>query len=122
MLFRSLADDAREVLQGRRTVLLRKEPPRGRGRSREREPRRGTIDLAAEDQPLFDALRALRTRLASEQSVPPYVIFHDATLREIAAMRPATERELGGISGIGSGKLERYGGMVLETVAAAVAA
>ncbi|MGY1530470.1 DNA helicase RecQ [Luteimonas sp. A649] len=117
-----LTADSREVLQGQREVLLRKEAPRARARGKERtRDGRAALppDLPAEAQPLFEALRELRTRLAREQSVPPYVIFHDATLREIAALRPETEEELSGVGGIGAGKLERYGGLVLETVRAA---
>ena len=114
-----LTAGSRDVLQGRRQVLLRKEPPRGRGRERQREGRAPAADLPAEARPLFEALRELRTRLAREQSVPPYVIFHDATLREIATLRPGSTDELAGVPGIGAGKLERYGAVVLETVAAA---
>ncbi|MGO1891973.1 MAG: HRDC domain-containing protein, partial [Luteimonas sp.] len=74
------------------------------------------IELADTDMPLFETLRELRARLAREQGVPAYVIFHDSTLREIAASRPASETELAGVGGIGAGKLERYGEEVLETV------
>jgi ATP-dependent DNA helicase RecQ len=58
---------------------------------------------------LFERLRALRKRLADAQGVPPYVIFHDATLREMAARRPQTLDEFAGIRGVGDGKLARYG-------------
>mgnify|MGYP000922621614 CR=1 FL=1 len=51
----------------------------------------------------------LRARLAREQNVPAYVIFHDATLREMAVLRPATSGELLGVSGVGERKLEKYG-------------
>ena len=75
--------------------------------------------LTPQQAPRFDALRALRTRLAREQGVPPYVIFHDRTLREIAARNPANPGELAEIGGIGASKLERYGDAVLETLTAA---
>ncbi|HRP71552.1 MAG TPA: DNA helicase RecQ [Luteimonas sp.] len=117
-----LTADSRDVLKGQREVQLRREPPRaarGRGRERSRDARAAPVDMPAEAQPLFEALRELRTRLAREQGVPPYVIFHDATLRGIATLRPATSDELAGVPGIGSGKLERYGDLVLETVRAA---
>ena len=58
----------------------------------------------------------MRTRLAREQGVPPYVIFHDATLREIARLRPRTPGDLALIGGIGAGKIERYGDEVLDVV------
>ena len=72
--------------------------------------------LSPDAQTRFDALRELRTRLAREQGVPPYVIFHDRTLREIAASAPETLAALGGIGGIGSRKLERYGDAVLAAL------
>jgi superfamily II DNA helicase RecQ len=61
----------------------------------------------------------LRARLAREQNVPAYVIFHDATLRAIALLRPRNRDELAGIGGVGAAKLTRYGSAVLEAVAAA---
>ncbi|MEO5587832.1 MAG: HRDC domain-containing protein, partial [Novosphingobium sp.] len=66
--------------------------------------------------PLFEALRARRRELAQEAGLPPYVIFHDATLREIAAARPASLRELGEVSGVGARKLEAYGDAFLSVV------
>ena len=118
-----LTTDSRDVLQGRREVLLRKEPPRARGRSRDGGGRASTaVEVATADRPLFESLRAMRTRLAREQGVPPYVIFHDATLREIARLRPRTPGDLALIGGIGAGKIERYGDEVLDVVAEAEAA
>ncbi len=67
------------------------------------------------------ALKAWRRDQAREQGVPPYVVFHDRTLMELAAARPGTSGELGGVSGIGSAKLERYGAALLEVLAAAEA-
>jgi ATP-dependent DNA helicase RecQ len=63
----------------------------------------------------FEALRAWRAAAAKDQGVPAYVIFHDATLRQIAAERPVTLAALGRISGIGEAKLARYGQAVLDT-------
>ena len=117
-----LTEASRAVLRGQRQVMLRKEAPRAAARRREA---RGRDVIAATlqpaDQPLFESLRSLRTRLAREQNVPPYVIFHDSTLREIATRRPTSADELAHVGGIGSGKLERYGDEVLEVVAAAAA-
>jgi ATP-dependent DNA helicase RecQ len=64
---------------------------------------------SAEGHELFETLRALRKRLADAQGMPPYVIFHDATLREIAERRPVTLGEFAGIRGVGEAKLARYG-------------
>mgnify|MGYP004726205857 FL=1 len=66
---------------------------------------------------LFERLRALRLRLAQEAAVPPYVIFHDATLAAMAAARPATEEELLALPGVGEKKLATYGKAFLEEIA-----
>jgi len=71
---------------------------------------------------LFGALRAWRAAEAKAQSIPPYVIFHDAVLRDIAAVRPQTLDELAQIKGVGASKLQRYGARVLAVLAAAGAA
>ena len=65
--------------------------------------------VAPEGSELFETLRALRKRLADAQGMPPYVIFHDATLREIAQRRPVTLGQFAGIRGVGEAKLARYG-------------
>jgi ATP-dependent DNA helicase RecQ len=67
---------------------------------------------------MFDALREARRKLASDAGVPPYVIFHDSTLREIAASKPRSLGELGVVQGVGAVKLERYGEAILAAVAA----
>ncbi|KPN19674.1 ATP-dependent DNA helicase RecQ [Xanthomonas sp. Mitacek01] len=111
-----LTEASRAVLKGATQVMLRK-PTNTKERARTTRAATGAdIDIAAADRPLFEALRALRGRLAREQNVPAYVIFHDATLREIARLRPISHGQLGGIGGVGAGKLERYGDAVLETV------
>jgi len=114
-----LAEASRAVLRGEQPVRLRRDTLRQRGRDRGGESRtaRPAIEVPPADRPLFEALRGLRTRLAREQGVPPYVIFHDATLREIARHRPRTPGDLALIGGIGAGKIERYGEEVLDLVA-----
>jgi len=78
----------------------------------------GGLDLEGVDGELLAALKAWRLQQAREQGVPPYVVFHDRTLVEIARRRPATEAALGQVSGVGAAKLERYGEAVLAVVAA----
>jgi ATP-dependent DNA helicase RecQ len=68
--------------------------------------------------PLFDALREARRKLAAEGGVPPYVIFHDSTLREIAARKPQGLSELAEVQGVGAVKLERYGQAMLDALSA----
>jgi ATP-dependent DNA helicase RecQ len=103
---------AKPVLKGEETVMLRAIEVRP-ARSKKT---RLAVDHSDED-PLFLSLRAWRRETANEKGVPAYVILHDATLREIAARRPATLAELGEISGLGTKKLEAYGEAVLGVVA-----
>jgi ATP-dependent DNA helicase RecQ len=110
----SPTDGAREVLRGERQLELRRLRPPARRAAAKTRP--APVALPAGAEPLFDALRALRRRLADEQQVPPYVVFHDATLRTIAAARPADMTALLAIPGIGAAKAERYGEPVLDAV------
>ncbi|MHA6625161.1 DNA helicase RecQ [Pseudonocardia sichuanensis] len=112
-----LTEDSRPVLRGERQVMLRRDPER-QARSRSRTPRAEQPALPAEAAPVFERLRAWRGTTAKEQGVPAYVIFHDATLREIASRRPGTLAELGTVSGVGENKLARYGEQVLEALSA----
>ncbi|MFX7574887.1 HRDC domain-containing protein, partial [Acinetobacter baumannii] len=68
-----------------------------------------SVVLPEETQLLFDALKAVRLRLAREQGVPPYVVFHDATLRAMAMEKPAGIGEMMTLPGVGKAKLDRYG-------------
>ncbi|MFD3512651.1 DNA helicase RecQ [Streptomyces sp. NPDC058657] len=118
-----VTDASAEVLGGRREVRLRKEPKRaaaargGSGARGEKKPKAAAVDLPAEVVPVFEALREWRTALAKEQGVPPYVIFHNATLQEIATVRPGSMEELGRIGGLGEKKLATYGEGVLGVLA-----
>src|SRR5690606_1566747 len=105
-----LAGDARAILKGEAAVEI-VQPPTTRKERRRREQAPNPVG-----DPLFDALRALRRELAAEAQVPPYVIFHDATLREMAMARPATLAELGEIPGVGARKLEAYGDAFLNAI------
>ena len=68
-----------------------------------------TLDIKEDDIALWEALRACRKQLASEQGIPPFMIFHDATLKELLDNKPSTLAELSNISGIGQKKLDKYG-------------
>jgi ATP-dependent DNA helicase RecQ len=103
-----------EVLRGQRTVHVH---VAARSSSLKPSTREGTtVELNEENQTLFDALRTLRKRLAQAAGVPPYVIFHDATLKRIAQNRPLELDRFLSIPGIGQAKLERYGAAFLEEV------
>jgi len=113
-----LTDASRAVLKGERRLLLRRQTLQGTTRAA-RVPR-ATAALAALDGAAgarFERLRAWRAATARAHGVPAYVIFHDATLREIAQREPASLDELAEISGVGARKLESYGAAMLELLA-----
>ncbi|MBC7290081.1 MAG: DNA helicase RecQ [Actinotalea sp.] len=112
------------VLRGERDVLLRREPERAERVRRSRTGGAGGAKKAAAAEGLdgatlqtFETLRAWRAGVAKEQGVPAYVVFHDATLREIASRRPGSREELGTVAGVGAAKLERYAEGVLAALA-----
>ncbi|MBV9921363.1 MAG: DNA helicase RecQ [Pseudonocardia sp.] len=111
-----LTDASRPVLRGERPVRFRRDPVKT---ARTRPSRAAAVAVPDDAAPVFEQLRAWRGTAAKEQGVPAYVIFHDATLREIATRRPTTLAELGRINGIGEAKLARHGQAVLDTLAAA---
>ncbi|MBN9563283.1 MAG: DNA helicase RecQ [Alphaproteobacteria bacterium] len=110
-----VADRARPVLRGEERVMLREDAPvPARIRRERRTAGAPAVELAAVPAGLFESLRAWRAAEAKAQAIPPYVIFHDSVLREIAAVRPANLTELGQIKGVGASKLDRYGTRVLD--------
>jgi ATP-dependent DNA helicase RecQ len=125
-----VAEKARPILRGEQTVTLREagvaRPRRGRGvASTQGGPVSGPMGGAADGpvaEGVFGALRAWRMAEAKAQSIPPYVIFHDTVLRDIAAVRPQNLEELSQIKGVGASKLQRYGTRVLVVLAEAGAA
>ena len=108
-------DKARPILRGETTVELRQGAPRRAVAEAGSRPSGAPSSSGGGfSQAVFDALRSWRAGEAKAQSVPPYVIFHDATLREIAAARPSNLEELGSVKGVGASKLQRYGQRVLR--------
>ena len=101
-----------EVLRGRRPVHLRVAPTKVKATRGEQER------CAGADRDLFEALRGLRRQLAQESLVPPFVVFHDTTLHDLARLRPTTMELLERIPGFGRKKLAAYGHRVLETIRA----
>ena len=117
-----LTEAARPVLRGEQTLELAR--PRVKPKPLPKAPKgkrqKGAafdVPLGDADQQLFEALRALRRRLADEQGVPPYVVFGDVTLLEMSRRRPGTREALLEITGVGQTKLERYGSAFLEILA-----
>jgi ATP-dependent DNA helicase RecQ len=105
----SFGPGARPILKGEQDLVIAVPPKSKRERRRDGGPA----------DPLFERLRETRRTLAAEAGVPPYVIFHDSTLREIAAARPSNLAELAEVNGVGRTKLERYGDAMLAAVASA---
>jgi ATP-dependent DNA helicase RecQ len=116
----ALTEASAEVLGRRRTVTLRREPEKVPS-ARSAKPR-GAATVVAELDPaagsLFERLRAWRAATAKEQGVPAYVVFHDATLRQIATDAPTSLTELSRINGVGENKLAKYGEQILAVLAA----
>ena len=106
-----LTEDARAVLSGSKKLLLRKDPEEKALRKK-----KSGATLAGQDAELWEALRACRKELADEQGVPPYVIFHDATLMEMVSHRPMSNSELKAINGVGDKKLTSYGAPFLSVI------
>jgi ATP-dependent DNA helicase RecQ len=113
-----------DVLGRRREVPMRRDPRPARTSTRltsrtdrSRAAAAAAADLTPEAQSRFEALRAWRSATAKEQGVPPYVIFHDATLRQIAADVPTSLAALGSVSGVGEAKLARHGQQILDVLA-----
>ncbi|MFD1941670.1 DNA helicase RecQ [Paradevosia shaoguanensis] len=111
-----LSEEARPVFRGERKVTFRQDRPRKAAEVR-RSLNATVFDLPPEASGLFDALRNERLRLAKLQGVPPYVVFHDTTLRAMALTRPGSFDDLRAIPGIGHSKLERYGEAFLSVIA-----
>ncbi|MBQ0992395.1 DNA helicase RecQ [Micromonospora sp. H61] len=115
----ALTEASADVLARRRTVTMRREPEKPAS-SRSSKPR-GASTVVAELTPaaasLFERLRAWRATSAKEQGVPAYVIFHDATLRQIASDAPSTLADLSRVSGVGENKLAKYGEQILTVLA-----
>jgi ATP-dependent DNA helicase RecQ len=116
-----VADKARPILRGEERVILREDlsAPRNRRRGAPGRVARGKSPATGPDNEAgFEALRTWRAEEARTQKVPPYVIFHDSVLRDIAALCPANLDELAEIKGVGASKLARYGAAVLSVVRA----
>jgi ATP-dependent DNA helicase RecQ len=113
-----LTDNARPVLRGGQTVQLRQYQKPVKQKRQTVKPR-GYVesDLSAAEQAIFDKLRWWRVETARKHNVPAYVIFHDATMREIAKARPGSLGDLRGVTGVGEKKLETYGEEIVALIA-----
>ncbi len=115
-----LNESSRPVLRGEQAVRFRQEAEVEKKKApkvRSKVP----VDLPADRHALLEALRTLRRKLAEEQGVPSFVIFHDSTLMQLVMQRPQSREQLAQISGIGAQKLERYGAALLDVLRGDVA-
>ena len=114
-----LTDLAKPVLRGGEPVQLRAYQKPLKSKPIRGKPSKGYVetDLAGLDQVIFDKLRWWRVETARKHNVPAYVIFHDATMREIAKARPGSLDDLRGVSGVGEKKLESYGQEIVTLIA-----
>ncbi|MEP5621197.1 MAG: RQC domain-containing protein, partial [Hyphomicrobiales bacterium] len=114
-----LTEKSRTILRGEETIALRKDR-NAAGLKKTRTSRSASLadDLDQDDRLLFERLRRLRTQIARDQGVPPYVVFPDATLAGMASARPVTSDGLLDVSGVGQSKLEKYGEAFLDLVEA----
>ncbi len=118
-----LTDACRPVLRGDEALYLRRDAARATAGGRSRKAAKTAAPRGAfaspADEVLWESLRALRLALAREQGVPPYVVFHDATLAEMVSHRPASLEELGQLSGVGARRLANYGERFLACISSA---
>jgi ATP-dependent DNA helicase RecQ len=114
----TLTEASRGVLRGERSLYLREDPAAPKGRKSSRSPSVAALEISGADMQLWDALRDCRQRLALEHNVPPYVIFHDSTLRQMLSDRPADAVAFLQLSGVGQAKLERYGDEFMAVIGA----
>ncbi|MCX2841873.1 DNA helicase RecQ [Microbulbifer thermotolerans] len=111
-----LTEACRPLLRGEERIQLRKLPPKAKGARSDASKATPPAEIAPADLPLWEALRACRKQLADRHGVPPYVVFHDATLRGMVAARPQSREEMLAVSGIGDSKLEKFGDAFLAVL------
>ena len=104
-----LSDTSRAILRGEESLMLRVDTMQTKSSMGGGHKKSKSLDIEEHDLTLWEALRACRKNLASEQGIPPFMIFHDATLKELLDNKPSTLAELSNISGIGQKKLDKYG-------------
>jgi len=112
----SISEVGRDFLRDKRALMLRV-PAAPRARRGKVVRRAAQSAISERDRELFEALRQKRMDMAKAQNVPPYVIFHDKTLIELAAARPSSRDEMAAVPGVGEAKLERYGPAFLTVIA-----
>ncbi len=113
-----LTEEAKPVLRGEQKIQLRQyqKPVKPKRSSSSSKSNYVETDLSTEEQTIFDKLRWWRVETARKHNVPAYVIFHDATMREIAKAKPSSLDDLRGVTGVGEKKLETYGAEIISLI------
>ncbi len=109
-----LTDKCRALLRGEETIELRKD---NTAQVKKGKTAKTVVEVSAQDEPLWQALRGLRKQLADENEVPPFVVFHDSTLKELLALKPLSNEQFLSVSGVGANKLAKYGEAFLAVIA-----
>ncbi|MFT7506738.1 MAG: ATP-dependent DNA helicase RecQ, partial [Gammaproteobacteria bacterium] len=113
-----LSDSSRAILRGEESLMLRLDTLQTKasvgGVGNSKKPK--FVDIKEEDSALWEALRACRRELASEQGIPPFMIFHDATLKDMLDHKPSSLASFSNISGVGQKKLDQYGAEFLAVL------
>ncbi len=115
----SITSDGREFLKEKKSIFLRKKQEVIKSNKKEKSKEAKTkiiVELEESSQNLFEALRKKRLDLAKLQNIPPYLIFHDKTLIEMAQLKPKNREELSKITGVGENKMQRYGDDFLRVI------
>jgi ATP-dependent DNA helicase RecQ len=111
-----LTEEARPVLRGEQKIQLRQYQKPVKPKRISTKSNYVETDLSTAEQAIFDKLRWWRVETARKHNVPAYVIFHDATMREIAKARPASFDDLRGVTGVGEKKLDTYGAEIIALI------
>ena len=114
----SITPQGKDFLKEKKTLAMRMEKKTATTKALKRAVAEAAVFEAPEDHQLFTALKNQRTELAKAENIPPYIIFHDKTLREMAVAKPASRLDLLAIGGVGEHKVKRYGEAFLEVIAA----
>jgi ATP-dependent DNA helicase RecQ len=104
-----LSDTSRAILRGEESLMLRVDTMQTKSSMGSDNKKTKSMDIADNDLALWDALRACRKQLATEQGIPPFMIFHDATLKDMLESKPSSLENFARISGVGQKKLDKYG-------------
>lgn len=113
-----LTKKSMELLDGADSVIMKFAKEREMARKEKKKSRGSSVNLSEVDRDLFEALRELRTEIAREEKVPPYIVFSDKTLTHMCSVRPKTRAEMLTVSGVGEFKFEKYGERFLDCIRA----